>query len=113
MSPMRILLLTCCAALAACNAGSVSTPFGNPVADTLTYAQVQSLNPGVEAAWLLEEYPFGSVQRDEVGRVRVVTYAVTDPTGEGQTLVLYFDEREFLQNKSYSGRILRPPVDQP
>jgi hypothetical protein len=76
----------------------------------LTLAEVQALNPGVSAAWLLQEYPYGSVvQRWPDGVPRRVRYRVTDPSGRGQVLDLEFDQRGIATGKRYSGRILRPP----
>lgn len=77
---------------------------------TLTLAEVQALNPGLEASWLLREYPEGRVtQRWPNGCPRQVTFRVTDPANRGQTLVLDFDQRGIAVQKRYSGRILRPP----
>ena len=71
---------------------------------------MQTLNPGVEADWVLAEYPFGEVARRADGSVERITYRVNDPQGETQTVVLFFDARGVLQRKQYSGPIVRPPA---
>ncbi len=80
---------------------------------TLTLAEVQAMNPGLTAQWLLQEYPQGRVlDRWPDGQPRRVSYRVTDPSSHGQTLVLDFDARGVAVAKRYSGRILRPPQEQ-
>ena len=80
-----------------------------PSSNRLTYAQVQALNPGVTADWVLAEYPGGSVQRDQAGRVRMTEHGVTDPYGKGQSLFLEYDARGVCVKKTYTGAVLRPP----
>jgi hypothetical protein len=83
---------------------------GSTPKDTrLDYATVQTLNPGVDGRWVLEEFPqAGGVQRDASGMIRRLSYGVTDPAGKPQTLDLIFDAQEVLVRKDYSGRLLRP-----
>jgi hypothetical protein len=90
-------------------AGLASGCAGGPTSSSLSFAQMQSLNPGVSAGWILEEYPFGRVDRAPNGQVRTVRYDVTDPQGNTQTVTLGFDENEVLARKQYSGPIVRPP----
>ena len=80
----------------------------SPYSRKLSYAQVQSLNPGVQASWILEEFPSGQVTRTPDGRVQTIVYRVSDPHGKDQTLRLGFDERGILRDKQYSGRVLMP-----
>ncbi len=98
---LALLLLPC--VLAACAGQSRK----------LTYAQVQALNPGIPASWILEEYPGGRATNRPNGVPETITYAVTDPTGRGETLTLAFDECGILSQKSYSGRPVRPAQQAP
>jgi hypothetical protein len=92
---LAALLLTSCGGLAASR--------------RISYANVQTLNPGVDGRWVLEEFPEPSgVDRGPDGRIQRLSYGVTDPQGKPQTLNLWFDEHEVLQRKDYSGRVLRP-----
>jgi hypothetical protein len=84
------------------------TACAGPFSKKLSYANVQSLNPGLEASWILEEFPFGQVTRTADDRVESIVYNVTDPHGKNQTLYLGFDERGILRDKRYSGRVLMP-----
>jgi hypothetical protein len=78
-------------------------------AKRISYATVQTLNPGVDARWVLEEFPNArGVDRGPDGRIRSLQYGVDDPRGKRQTLVLHFDEHETLTRKDYSGRLVRP-----
>jgi hypothetical protein len=80
-----------------------------PTDERITYATVQTLNPGVDGAWILQEHPEArNVVRAANGRVQRLEYRVTDPQGRGQTLVLHFDEFGILERKEYSGRLLKP-----
>ena len=97
-----LLLLASAPLLLACQSG--------PLGRTLTLAQVQALNPGVHAAWLLEEYPQGRVEeRWPNGQPRRISYPVTDPTGRAERLTLDFNECGIAVAKRYSGRMVRPP----
>jgi hypothetical protein len=87
----------------------ISACGGVPKEKRLDFATVQTLNPGVDGRWVLEEFPQASgVQRDASGKIRRLSYGVTDPQGKPQTLDLVFDENEILVRKDYSGRLLRP-----
>lgn len=99
MKTLGPLLVVLVVALAGC-----SSPFG----DKLSYAQVQSINRGVPASWVLEEYPFGKATRTPDGRVQSISYDVSDPRGSSQTLRLEFDCNEVMSRKVYSGPIVRP-----
>ncbi len=83
---------------------------GGPTSRTLSFAEMQSLNPGVTASWVLDEYPDGRVERGPDGRVRSIRYPVTDPLGKAQSVTLTFDANEVLADKRYSGPIVRPPT---
>jgi hypothetical protein len=79
-----------------------------PGGRTLSFAQMQSLNAGVSGEWILEEYPFASgVERWPNGKVRSMRYAVTDPQGRTESVVLTFGEDGVLSGKRYSGPIVR------
>jgi hypothetical protein len=79
---------------------------------TLSFAQMQSINPGVSADWLLQEYPFGRVaRRHPGGAVAQLGYQVTDPQNKGRSLTLFFDEAGILARKSYAGPFVRPPIE--
>ena len=67
-------------------------PAASPFGSKLSYAQVQSLNPGVPAGWVLSECPFGKVTRVAGrGRSRRSRTRVEDPRGQAQSLRLEFD----------------------
>jgi hypothetical protein len=85
---------------------------GGPGGRRLSFAQMQSLNPGVSGEWILDEYPFaGRVDRRPDGTLRSMRYPVEDPLGRGQSVELEFDERGVLSEKRYSGPYVRPPKD--
>jgi hypothetical protein len=105
---LRHVALVASVALLAPLAGCGSGP-----ARSLSFAQMQSLNPGVHAGWVLEEYPFARPERGPDGRVRTVRLPVTDPQGRPQSVTLAFDANEVLVEKRYSGPIVRPPLQQP
>jgi len=94
-----VTLLAALLLLAGCAAGK---------GGRLSYANVQSLNPGVSARWVLQEFPQGQVARGPDGKVRSIRYRVTDPRGSPQTLELGFDANEMLREKRYSGGVVRP-----
>ena len=94
-----LLAILAIAGLAAC-----ASPMGNK----LSYAQVQSLNPGVSASWVLSEFPFGKAQRAPDGKVQAISYNVKDPQGKSQSLRLDFDQNEVLRRKLYSGPVVKP-----
>lgn len=90
-----------------------STPFRGPQDDALTFAQMQSLNRGVSADWVIAEYPFArNVQRRANGTIAQMGYLVADPLDDTQTLVLFFDQTGVMTHKQYSGPIVRPPEQQ-
>jgi hypothetical protein len=81
-----------------------------PTTDSLSFADMQSLNPGVSGSWILAEHPYArDVDRGPDGRIRRLTYWVTDPNGKPRGLVLRFDANEVLVEKQYGGPIVRPP----
>jgi hypothetical protein len=91
--------------------GSLSFPgcASGPTTSSLSFAQMQSMNPGVPADWVMEEYPFGRAERGADGRVRTIRLPVTDPQGKSHSVTLLFDANEVLAEKRYSGPIVRPP----
>jgi hypothetical protein len=98
--------------LAGALALSVAACAGGPSKNTLSFAQMQSLNPGVDADWIRDEYPFaGSVQRWPDGAIRSMRYPVTDPMGKARSVTLVFDQRGVLTEKRYSGEYVRPPAE--
>jgi hypothetical protein len=102
-----VLLLVAAFALASCaNARGPNTK-------TLSFAQMQSINPGVSVNWLLDEYPFArDIRRRPNGSIAQMGYLVTDPQNKGRPLLLVFDENGVLKEKRYGGPIVRPPEDQ-
>jgi hypothetical protein len=75
----------------------------------ISYATVQTLNPGVDGRWILEEFPHASgVTRRPDGTLQTIQYRVSDPQGRGQTLTLHFDEFGVLARKAYSGPLVKP-----
>ncbi len=102
---MRVAVLLCLC-LAATGCGSVATATG----DRLSFAQVQSLNPGVDGEWILSEFPFARERaRWPNGRLRSLGYWVNDPAGRPRPLMLHFDAQGVLVRKEYGGPLLRPP----
>lgn len=94
-APLLFLLLASCA--------------GAAEQQRLSFATVQTLNPGVDARWVLEEFPSArGIDRGPEGRIRRIEYGVEDPQGKRRNLVLHFDEQEVLTHKQYSGRLVRP-----
>ena len=84
--------------------------FASPTQDTLSYAQVQALNVGVDGEWVLSEFPFArNVSRRADGSLQSVGYWVDDPQGRSRPLMLHFDARGTLVRKQYGGPHLRPP----
>jgi hypothetical protein len=75
----------------------------------LTYATVQTLNPGVDSRWVLEEFPQATgLSRRPDGTIERLQYRVVDPHGHGQSLTLHFDEFGVLARKDYSGPLIKP-----
>lgn len=81
-----------------------------PTTKTLSFAQMQMLNEGVDGEWILSEYPDArAVSRRPDGTLQQLTYWVNDPEGRGRGLVMHFDETGTLVRKDYGGPIVRPP----
>lgn len=82
----------------------------SPTEDTLSFAQMQALNPGVDGEWILSEYPFArNVERRRDGSLLRMGYWVTDPQGKPRPLMLHFDASGTLVRKQYGGPVVRPP----
>lgn len=106
----RIPALVIAAALLGLLPGCRSSAGATP--GTLSFAQMQSINQGVSAEWLLAEYPFArNVRRHPNGSVAQLGYLVTDPQDNGRSLTLFFDESGVLTRKNYAGRFVRPPIE--
>lgn len=102
-APLLLLLLALPAA--ACG----STRKGGLQRPTLSFGVVQTLNPGVDGRWILEEFPEArSVERAPDGRLTRLTYDVLDPQGRSRRVVLEMDASEVLLRKDYSGPLVRP-----
>jgi len=100
-----LTLLLFALALAACASGG-----RGPADDALSFAAMQSINPGVDGEWILAEYPFArQVRRHPNGRVQFLGYTVEDPQGKSRPLALNFDENGILASKEYGGPIIRAP----
>lgn len=88
-------------------------PFRGPTTESLSFAQMQSINPGVSASWLLSEYPFArDLRRRPDGSIAQMGYLVTDPLDDTRAVLLVFDGRGILTEKRYGGPIIRPPEQQ-
>lgn len=95
--------------LAAALAGCASTRKGPLTRPALSYGAVQTLNPGVDGRWILEEFPDArSVERTPDGRLQRLTYDVLDPQGKTRRVVLTMDAAEVLAQKDYTGPLVRP-----
>lgn len=75
----------------------------------LTYAQVQTIQPGLTAAQIVDAFgAAGRAQRGPDGKVLVLDYAALDAQNGHQRLVLGFDASERLIEKRFSGGTLKP-----
>ncbi len=79
----------------------------------MTFATVQTLNPGVDGRWILDEFPEATVERGPDGRLRRLSYAVEDPQAKSQRVTLHLDANEVLARKEYSGGLVRPDTPDP
>ena len=76
----------------------------------MTYASMQAINPGVDAEWIMAEYPFArSVKRRPDGSLESMGYWIEDPQGKNRPLMLHFDQAGVLARKQYGGPNVRPP----
>lgn len=76
----------------------------------MSFASMQTLQPGVDGEWILAEYPYArNVQRGSNGRLQSMGYWVEDPLGETRPLMLHFDGEGRLARKEYGGPLVRPP----
>jgi hypothetical protein len=98
--PRPLLLLAVAALLVAC---------ARTGGRTLSFAQMQSMNPGVSGDWMLQEFPFADrVSRWPDGKVRELTYGVTDPNGKARRVTMVFDNQGVMTEKRYTGAYVRP-----
>ena len=83
-----------------------------PDAEALSFSEMQALNPGISAAWILREYPYAreTVRDPRTGQVRRLAYWVEDPAGDNHPVLLNFDARGILERKDYGGPMIRPPA---
>ena len=101
---MRLAVVLPLLALAACSS------VRGPGTDTLTFAQMQSINPGVSASWLLEEFPFArDIRRRPDGSIAEMGYLVVDPREDTRPVLLLIDPQGRVAEKRYGGPIIRPP----
>ena len=108
---MRSSSLLAAAALALCGAlGACSSlkKLGSSSSD-LSFAQVQTIQPGLSAAQIKDAFgPPLNLYRGEGGRVTRMEYAALDAKQSRSRLNLDFDAREILVTKTYTGEIVRP-----
>ena len=77
--------------------------------DGLSYAQVQTIQPGLSAAQIRDSFgPPMSAARGPEGRVTRMEYAAMDAKQSRARLILEFDARETLVTKTYTGEVVRP-----
>ena len=112
-APLPVALLVAVSAVASVVGGASLAGCAGGPSGRLSFAQMQSLNPGVTAGWVLEEYPFANPEHGPDGRVRTIRLPVTDPQGRAQSVTLVFDANEVLVEKRYSGPIVRPTTTTP
>jgi len=96
--------------LCACSTVSkVGTGLGISKTSDLSYAQVQTIQPGLSALQIKDA--FGAplnLSRGDGGRVTRMEYAALDAKQSRSRLILDFDAREILVTKTYTGEIVRP-----
>jgi hypothetical protein len=98
-----LVALFAVAALAAC--GSISGRSGQE----LSYADVQSIHAGLSAAQVLDAFGQPSrSQRGPDGRIQVLDYAALDAKGGSARLILGFDDREVLVQRTFTGQVQKP-----
>ena len=87
-----------------------STNSYGPPGRRMSFAAMQSINPGVEGEWIVEEFPFArGVNRRTDGSLQMASYEVQDPQGKNRRLTLHFDQTGMLVRKQYAGPLIRPP----
>ena len=96
--------------LASCSTvHSVGKGLGLSSATQLTYAQVQTIQPGLSAAQVRDSFgPPMSAARGSDGRVSRMEYVAMDAKQARARLILEFDGRETLVTKTYTGEVVRP-----
>lgn len=101
---MRLAAFFLLLALAACSS------VRGPGTDTLSFAQMQSINPGVSVEWLLREFPFArDIRRRPDGSIAEMGYLVVDPREDTRPVLLLIDPQGRVAQKRYGGPIVRPP----
>lgn len=107
---MRVPALLAALSLAACSSGIKLPALSMPgTADGLSYAEVQSVHPGVTAAQVRDAFgdPLATARRDD-GSVERMEYVALDAKGDRHRLVLDFDGKGVLVGKQFTGPVLRP-----
>ena len=75
----------------------------------LSYAQVQSVHPGLTADQVTDAFgPPYRADRGPDGRVRSMEYAATDGRGSKARLYVDFDGAERVAGKRFTGAITKP-----
>lgn len=93
--------------LAGCS--TVGKGLGLSSATQLSYAQVQSIQPGLSASQIRDSFgPPMSAARGADGRVTRMEYVALDARQSRARLILDFDGRETLVTKTYTGEVVRP-----
>jgi len=90
--------------------GACSTSGGGlGTKDGLAFAQVQSIQPGLTAAQVLDAFgPPSRMSRGPDGKIEHMQYAALDAKQSREHLSLDFDAREVLVTKTFSGQVTRP-----
>ena len=102
----RVLVVVALLTVSAC--GGLRKLGGRSGAE-LSYAQVQAIQPGLTATQVLDAFgPAGRERRGADGRVQVLDYAALDAKNGHARLVLAFDGREVLTEKTFTGGVLTP-----
>ena len=111
LAAAALLAAVAVGALGGCKGGAPSLP-GLSALKTdkdLTFAQVQSVSVGLSAAQVRDG--FGEPQRAnrrEDGTYERMEYPALDAKGGKNRLVLDFDARDRLVQKTFTGQVLRP-----
>jgi hypothetical protein len=104
---MRSLVVACALVVAVGCQGMKQ--LGGRSGDELSYAQVQSIQPGLTATQVLDSFPSpGRMSRGPNGKVTELDYAAMDAKQGKARLVLGFDANEVLVSRRFTGAPLKP-----
>ena len=107
--PAALVIVVSLAITACSTVHSVGKGLGLSSATQLSYAQVQSIQPGLSAPQIRDAFgPPMSAARGPEGRVSRMEYVALDAKQGRARLILEFDARETLVTKTYTGEISRP-----